>query len=140
MNRDRVKLDFVGRARHPFIPRQELGQVPCHHDGAEGATDEAFPRFVGTERQKWTVNEFAPPCHSTNVGHNVVGEDQTARKDVPKETVENIVHNILELTHDQAQDDDRPTKLIDLKADITPLQCCDGDAEGRCVQSKGCRG
>eukprot|EP00977_Amphora_coffeiformis_P008029 scaffold1803_cov92-Amphora_coffeaeformis.AAC.52 len=111
----------------------EFGQVPRHHHGRQSAANETFPCLIRTKRQKRTLDEFSSPSHATNVGHNVVGKDQAAWKNVPKESVENIVHDILELTDGQAQHDDCPTKLIDLKANVASLQRCNGDAKGSSV-------
>jgi hypothetical protein len=46
------------------------------------------------------------------------------------------VHDVFELSHDETQDECRPTQLIDLEFDIIPLQCRNGQNECSGIQTK----
>ena len=49
------------------------------------------------------MNELAAARHTRDVGHDIIAKDETTREDIPKHTIEDVVHEVLELPYSQTE-------------------------------------
>ena len=86
------------------------------------------------------MNELAAARHTRDVGHDIIAKDETTREDIPKHTIEDVVHEVLELPYGQTEYlnsvrnrchrvcldstyQNRPAQLICLESNEISLQC-----------------
>jgi hypothetical protein len=85
--------------------------------------NESLPRFIWTNGDELATNEFSPAGDTSQPSKGVIGYNEHDWQDKPEQSVVNIVHDILELSNREAKYEDGPAQLIDLKADVTRLNC-----------------
>lgn len=137
MQRRWCQFEFVGRTIHPRELSQCFRNVPGRHHGKDPSSNKTFPSLVGAKRYKFAANEFTTTGHTTDVGHNIIGYNQENGKSKPKESIEDIVHDVFQLTDRQAQHHNCPAQLIQLEFDMTYLHGRNGHDKGSTVQEKG---
>mmetsp|Transcript_19399 Transcript_19399/g.45111 ORF Transcript_19399/g.45111 Transcript_19399/m.45111 type:complete len:513 (+) Transcript_19399:202-1740(+) len=130
------QLEIIDRAGHPREFCQEPTQIPRNNQGADSTTDESFPCFVRREPDQGPLNELAAARYSAKVGHDVIAAHQQEGKAEPKQSVEDVVHEVLHLPEGQAQNDDRPAELVQLELDVADLHGGNRQDEDRRIQHK----
>ena len=80
--------------------------------------------------------EFAPAGDARQPREGIVAHYQHDGKTKPEEAIVHILHDVLQLPDGQAEDETRPAELIDLKANVTLLHCCNSQDEGSTVEQE----
>lgn len=105
---------------------------PSDDDGAETATNEAFPGLVGREGSQRLVDEpgrekrkrtpLATPLETTDVCHRIVPGDRETGKNEPHQSVHDDGNNRANLENDNDNRQHRPRDLSDLVLQVSLLQ------------------
>lgn len=129
-----VCTQVVNRADKVFRSHEEVREKEANDDGADPGTDEAcresahnlnqacliltFDRLLGRDLDKLRPSKR----DSTNVGKDVVDDDQAHGQEEPDHALEDIVHDEVRLHHDQVQSHVSPSELGELELVMAFLQ------------------
>lgn len=117
---------------------EEDGKDDCHDPGA----DKTLDRLLGAQ-----LDELgAAKGDSTNVGKDVIGDDQRSGQEEPKHALEHIVHDEVRLHHNQVESHVRPSKVGELELEVPGTEVGDEEDEANDIEDKadeavvGCQG
>jgi hypothetical protein len=116
---------------------QRATQIPGGDHGKDTSPNKAFPRLVGRKANEGSLNEFAATSNARKVGHDIIDDDQQEWKGKPKESVENVVHDVFHLSERPTQYHNGPTQLIELEFDMSRLHRRNRQDKSRGIQKKG---
>mmetsp|Transcript_22838 Transcript_22838/g.34082 ORF Transcript_22838/g.34082 Transcript_22838/m.34082 type:complete len:112 (+) Transcript_22838:873-1208(+) len=111
------------------MPPSDHGPNPPH--------DKSLPRLIRTERHELSINEFSSTRHTAEPGKGVVEDYEHNGERKPNESVVHVVHDIFELSDGEAEDEYRPTELIDLKPNMVLVHSGNTYDKGSGVEQKG---
>ena len=112
------RAQIVGRAGEIFGPREQVGEQSGKDGRHNPCANEALHRFLGRE-----LNKLGPAKRdSTDVGPDIVGDDQGRGEKEPEHSLKHIVHDKMRLHNDEEQRDVGPAKLSKLKFEVSCLE------------------
>jgi len=126
----------VHGASHPLELRKEPGEEAADEDRAHPAADETLPRLVGGQLQELPVDELSTKGHAADIRHDIVNNHEQHWISEPKQSIINVVHDVLQLSDRQKEDAQRPAKLVQLELHVVPLQRPNAYQEGRYVHAE----
>lgn len=110
-----------------------MAEENAHEDGADPGADEAFDGFLGRDLDE----RGAAKGDATEVGKDVVCNDQRGGHKEPKDAGKDVVDDKVALDHDQQQGHVRNAELHELEAVVVFLERVDKENESDNVQAVG---
>jgi len=123
-------------AGEPLELRKELSEEETENNCEETSTNEALPSFVGGKGQERTVDNLFAKQDATEIGHNVVEDDQAAGQQEPDQTIEDVFNDNTRLSHNHNQSHEAPSTLQKLVLVVTRLQGENESNETYAIQSE----
>lgn len=120
-----VRAQVVDRANEILVAHEELGHEVTEANRADPRTDESLDGLLRRELNQLCASE----ADTTDVGKDVIRDDQCGGEEEPDHALENVVHHKVSLNHNQIQSHMGPSKLSELKPVVTLLQGSDEEYE-----------
>ena len=113
-----IGSEVIDGADEIFVPHEDVCHEEAEDDGADPCADEALDGLFGGE-----LDELgAPEGDATDVCEDVIGNDETDRKEEPDHAFEDVVHDKVRLDDYQIESHMRPAELGELEAVVAFLQ------------------
>jgi len=113
---ENVGAEVVDRTDEVFVAHQDVGEAKTKDERADPSSHKAFDRLFRRQFDELC----AAKGDATEVGKDVVGDDQGGRKEEPDHPLKHVVHHEMCLHHDQIQGHMRPRELGKLES-VVPL-------------------
>jgi hypothetical protein len=112
---------YVDGADEVLGSSHDVDENHTKEDSHDPCTDEALDRLLGRE-----LNELsAAKGDTTDVGEDVVGNDEGGREEEPNHALEDVVHDEVGLDHNEVQSHVRPRKVCELELVVSGLEGSD---------------
>jgi len=116
MNRSKkafIRVVFLG-ADEPIKVSKESGSKERPDDSREKCSDETLPCLIRAETGQRLVNESPTEQKSPEISHNIVADNESARKNEPDEPTEDVGQDYVRLDDDVEEHENGPRDLSEL--------------------------
>lgn len=118
-------MTHIDGANKVFGAHQNVNQQEGEQDGHDPSTDESFNSLLGRE-----LDELRAAKHNTtDVGKNVVGNDESRRQEEPNHSFKDVVHDEMGLYHNKVQGHVSPSEVGELEFIVAGLERGDEEDE-----------
>ena len=109
---------YIYWADEVFVPHQYVRHGKSEDDCTDPRSNKTLNSLLG-----WKLDELGTTeGNATDVGEDVVGDNQRCREEEPDHTLENVVHDEMGLYDDQVESHVRPGELGELEAVVAFLE------------------
>lgn len=116
---------YIDGADEILVAGKQVGQGKAEDDGKDPSSEEALDGFLGADFDELGAAE----SDATDVGKDVIGDDQRCRQEEPDHALKDVVHDKVGLADDQIESHVGPSKLGELELVMTLLQGHDEEDE-----------
>ena len=109
---------YIYWADEVFVSHQYICHGKSEDDCTNPRSNKTLNSLLGRKLDELGTTEG----NATNVGENVVGDDQGCWKEKPDHPLENVIHDEMGLYDDQVEGHVRPGELGELEAIVTFLK------------------
>lgn len=113
-----VGRTYIYRADEVFVPHEYISHAEAEDDGANPCPDESLHSLFGGQLDELRTAESNP----TDVGENVVRDDQGGWKEKPDHALEDVVHDKVGLDDYKVERHMSPSELGELEAIVALLK------------------
>lgn len=116
---------IINRADEVLVAHQPVSQEITEDNGADPRAEETLNGLLGRQLDQLSTSK----CNTTDIGEDIVGNDQRSGEEEPNHALENVVHHKVSLDNNQVQRHVSPSKLGELEPIVSLLQRSDEEHE-----------
>ena len=121
---------YVDGADEVFVAHQDIGEAEGKDDGENPGADKTLNSLLGTDLDKLGTAKG----DATDVGENVIGDDQSGGKEEPDHALKNVVHDKVSLNNNEIEGHVSPGELLELELVVTLLKRDDKEDEASDIE------
>ena len=125
-----VGTEVVDGADEVLVAHQNIREAKCKDDGEDPGANEAFDSLFGTDFDELSTAKG----DTTDVGKDIVGDDQSSREEEPDHALENVVHDEVGLDDNQVESHMGPGELLELELVVALFQRDDEKDEAHDIE------
>jgi len=100
-----------------FVPHQNVSHADSKDDGENPSSNKSFHSLFWREFDELCAAE----CNATNIGKDIVANDQGNGQEEPNHSFKDIIHDKVRLNHNKVKSHVCPCKLGKLESIVTRL-------------------
>jgi hypothetical protein len=125
-----ICTEVVDGADEVLVAHQNVGQAKCKDDGEDPGANEALDSLFRTDLDELSTAKG----DTTDVGKDIVGDDQSSGEEEPDHALEDVVHDEMGLDDNQVESHVGPGELLELELVVALFEGDDEEDEAHDIK------